>query len=1738
MRLLICSFFLYLFFSLFISRDTNAFRRPLHFLISIYVYFRFKDEPNGADTSSVIYQEAVAKLWMKELFPVFNEAMTSPNRSIRLNAGTYFVPQTLDTFPEVLPHLIDYYSGKLSGGGGGAPASAIDLEAFMSVAKGGRACSLISGANLLRQPPSFWGADGGAALVIPVEHVARALQAEDDAMQMLGLGLICKALKSTEGVTDVEIELLFEHLYYNGAPHHVATRQQVVGFLKVFFVRLKSSWLSAKTACNSNERKLGALAEDHPAVPQLIEEMDALAETESALWKKLLRVVRTIQDYCVASLHPGAPHPRISMGIQILHMLLRCFKTPTSETGQQYKTASTAWPVGFPDLCCPRTTRVLLGAILNSHESVRTTVCAIIKDNYTEAIAMTGDDYADMPSPGEDNDNDGEDDDFPDLPDFPDFAAEPADPLGPPPAPPTAPAALEDPGALDLTVGSSAANAVEAVRSTAVALLARALELLRSPLVKESEAGSSLLKVVFIHYVTQHRMRFVLDADAVVTVVTVADGGSTAATTQEPDAPPELQFVALLAEQLGRQLDACRVDLRSVCRTRSIHGLISALKQSWAELIASDIAGQMRLQLIAMAASIVTQLLEVGDFALTLLVSASISGNGDFADLDTSLQTALSTYTGLHDPDETGAAGPEGSHPPIPGANDTLAEDKAFALSLAWRTLKEVGSFLGGAFNKALVQGVGFEQVGMIGSWFCKVLLSCRHKGVMESCADGLAAFCGMLSSCGLPPALPLMEQWLERCLTRSTETSAISVTRRSAGMPYVVRSILAHADSIDLITRTMDTLFITISAPLDGGWREIVDIPQVRGLNILNALFLDRGLTENLQPYVARALVQTIEGFGSPNWSIRNGCMRLLGTLTQRIFGMKKVQDDRSRINSIASRDFFARYPAMRPFLLEQLGIIVGRDGVDGESGAASVVLYPILTLFTKMQCSAEVDDVQQGLMRDYVPLLNQFLNHSSLAIRSLAARSIPPLYTLADSAMEATDWLLALAACRSGVAEDCDALPKSQHLKQPDGLVSANGVHGGVLCVQSFLRSWYGNATLDPAGLQTLVDAVSQASWLADPSQNPSAVTAALFVDVAEEFAQHLGAAGRRRLLDVLLPSGNVWTYDKTVIGEVWFRRAMTNGAFSLAVDGARLGASTAADLSTVLGALLGLHETDTKEITLGRLTQYFSADKCWTHPSAVTVAAISHRHCTADLLDMLRAPIPPTTSIKLCVEVLTQVRPRLKQDNAAGPPQIFLAGEPAGISEYWWAVVAEALKTTNVTIQEACLVALGLLVTDFVDHCTAGNDAAASTEAIDAWLRCIGDASDDDASTSLREAAAKSLAFGCGAVLRSNLMYDGTAGASPQGIETQFILLAVGFLHDESPDVRQLVSRAIAERVTGTGVADGLAGQPMWNLDRLLKLPFTTGMFCKWKILSKVLGATVARVTVKSNPAQTGALFQAEEANMFEEPAQVAHHTLMQLLQVANEIGAPATDTAAAELPLSAEQRGQLVDIAGAAGVDCARSVAQMLHALKTRDVGPFGAILRCDIITGRSTVFTTIAVSLMHLIGLTYSIGACQMAAATLPVVDGDGDAAEIDQAVTPLVDAIGIILVEAEAAIKADSLPLHVVQLLHTLGESTRFWRHPGAPSQASRLYAQMLAIQVATLSRAGPDAAKKGETPTAAAPDAPYTGSIGDDDGCNEGDANTPCFMVLQSMPQLPRPWGSSSWMFTGGPQDSLPDRL
>ena len=52
----------------------------------------------------------------------------------------------------------------------------------------------------------------------------------------------------------------------------------------------------------------------------------------------------------------------------------------------------------------------------------------------------------------------------------------------------------------------------------------------------------------------------------------------------------------------------------------------------------------------------------------------------------------------------------------------------------------------------------------------------------------------------------------------------------------------------------------------------------------------------------------------------VRNSSTLLFSSLVMRVFGVKRVQDERSIENKMPSREFFSRFPSLHSFLLDAL--------------------------------------------------------------------------------------------------------------------------------------------------------------------------------------------------------------------------------------------------------------------------------------------------------------------------------------------------------------------------------------------------------------------------------------------------------------------------------------------------------------------------------------------------------------------------------------------------------------------------------------------------------------------------------------------------------------------------------------------------------------------------------------------------------------------------------------------------
>ena len=62
-------------------------------------------------------------------------------------------------------------------------------------------------------------------------------------------------------------------------------------------------------------------------------------------------------------------------------------------------------------------------------------------------------------------------------------------------------------------------------------------------------------------------------------------------------------------------------------------------------------------------------------------------------------------------------------------------------------------------------------------------------------------------------------------------------------------------------------------------------DVPQVHAMHVLKALFRESCIAVAIAPHISPAVVQAIEGFASPLWSVRNAATQLFGESNGGLF-------------------------------------------------------------------------------------------------------------------------------------------------------------------------------------------------------------------------------------------------------------------------------------------------------------------------------------------------------------------------------------------------------------------------------------------------------------------------------------------------------------------------------------------------------------------------------------------------------------------------------------------------------------------------------------------------------------------------------------------------------------------------------------------------------------------------------------------------------------------------------------
>ncbi|KAH8724346.1 HEAT repeat protein-like protein [Phaeosphaeriaceae sp. PMI808] len=255
--------------------------------------------------------------------------------------------------------------------------------------------------------------------------------------------------------------------------------------------------------------------------------------------------------------------------------------------------------------------------------------------------------------------------------------------------------------------------------------------------------------------------------------------------------------------------------------------------------------------------------------------------------------------------------------------DETSSLDTKEILSYSWRGLKEASVLLRVIITRApisddehsLLTPAHFERLGRL--CFTQ-LLELRHRGAFSTVSQTFAAFCRRCASSAIPALRALPEIWYQETF-RSIQDKAGAITRRSAGIPALMASIIA-ADTGQLFPRAMKELVAEASVEAQSANIEESRLPQVHALNCVKEFFTTSRLNVASEAYMGQGLELAAQTLNSKIWPIRNCSLMLFKALIERLLGSDEAQDWKEQDRAKTSRFSYDNYPSLVDILSDLL--------------------------------------------------------------------------------------------------------------------------------------------------------------------------------------------------------------------------------------------------------------------------------------------------------------------------------------------------------------------------------------------------------------------------------------------------------------------------------------------------------------------------------------------------------------------------------------------------------------------------------------------------------------------------------------------------------------------------------------------------------------------------------------------------------------------------------------------------
>ncbi|XP_063310550.1 tRNA (32-2'-O)-methyltransferase regulator THADA-like [Pelobates fuscus] len=560
-----------------------------------------------------------------------------------------------------------------------------------------------------------------------------------------------------------------------------------------------------------------------------------------------------------------------------------------------------------------------------------------------------------------------------------------------------------------------------------------------------------------------------------------------------------LRLVTFLTEMLQEHYNCARDNLLLAATSKPLHGVLSALRLCLLEVPAvSQSFSQSNLtpSWRPLLSCLVSTLQEIASFILSALQKAWDEDIPDavapsFEDMGKAVNALIAQGCGL---DEV--------HGSV-----LISEEHSLIMTCCWVSLKEIGVLLGPLVERLISSPVPLLSVSAVQesvATYQDIFMRCRHWGAVEGCIAGFTKLCCALL-CNEDQKLStipgnIMEQGLAECRSQHS----VSVTRRGAGFPVLLQSILcAEGSPHTLLVSCVSSLLELAKEPLPSDWDLTRDLPQVSAVHALQTMLRSSVLRSNLLTHAVKLMSLALHNLRSPCWSMRNAALQLFSALTGGMLGLSRSHGDSSVKSTVSVGALLRRFPGLKNVLRQEL-----QDSQ--QSGKVlHPSLHPVLTLLARLQPGG---DNEADCFLD--PLLC-LAGNPIYAVRVIAARAIVPIV------QEDNYHHLLLQLAQS--------IPKSS------GVVSHNALHGCLLQIHALLAETLKENRLPESFGCDFAQRLLPALWLLSPSQKCPLIRAS-FLDVLSLLVPMNGAEYARLVDEAVCTALKAQDFDKQVGSDVF--------------------------------------------------------------------------------------------------------------------------------------------------------------------------------------------------------------------------------------------------------------------------------------------------------------------------------------------------------------------------------------------------------------------------------------------------------------------------------------------------------------------------------------------------------------------------------------------------------------------------